>query len=378
MKRHLSRGGGSGDGDGRNIDQALGVLAGEGAHQEVRQTEGKGAQPAPEPRERAESTADAESYYGLPMLKEPVWKWPIPTYFYVGGLAGASAALGVAAARFGDPALRPLCERTRVIAAGGAVASSALLIWDLGRPSRFLNMMRVFRPTSPMNLGTWILGAFGGFATVAALLRRNRTGALGRIGDAAAFAAGVAGIPLAGYTGVLLSNTSVPLWQGARTTLPPLFIASAVTSAASALDLCTLPPAAQRAVRRYGIAGKIAEIAIARMLEREAGVVPRVIAPLHEGVSGSLWKAAKICVVASLAAGVLRQRRLAGWLGTVGSLALRFAMVKAGTASTLDPRASFEQQRARLGAAEVTGPAPELEQGTAVPAPERVLVPAGA
>src|SRR5207248_2350105 len=83
MKRHLSRGGGSGD--GRNIDQSLGVLAGEGAHQEVRQTEGKGAQPAPEPRERADSTADAESYYGLPMLKEPVWKWPIPTYFYVGG-----------------------------------------------------------------------------------------------------------------------------------------------------------------------------------------------------------------------------------------------------------------------------------------------------
>src|SRR2546423_8835329 len=147
MKRHFSRGGG--DADGRNIDPSLGILAGEGAHQEVRETAGKGAHPVPEPPERAESTADPDSYYGLPMLKEPVWKWPIPTYFYVGGLAGASAALGVAAARFGDPDLRPLCERTRAIAAGGALASSALLIWDLGRPSRFLNMMRVFRPTSP-------------------------------------------------------------------------------------------------------------------------------------------------------------------------------------------------------------------------------------
>ncbi|MFL5290595.1 MAG: NrfD/PsrC family molybdoenzyme membrane anchor subunit, partial [Myxococcales bacterium] len=155
--------------DGRNIDPSLGILAGEGAHQEVRERSGKGARPVPEPHERAESTADADSYYGLPMLKEPVWKWPIPTYFYVGGVAGASAVLGAAAGRTGDPALRSLCERTRLFAAGGAMASAALLIWDLGRPSRFLNMMRVFRPTSPMNMGTWILSAFGGCCAVATL-----------------------------------------------------------------------------------------------------------------------------------------------------------------------------------------------------------------
>ena len=110
MKWHLSPGRNR-DGDGRNIDESLGVLAGEGAHQDVRETAGKGARPVPEPKERAESTADRDSYYGLPMLKEPVWKWPIPTYFYVGGLAGASAALGMAAGRFGGPELRPLCER---------------------------------------------------------------------------------------------------------------------------------------------------------------------------------------------------------------------------------------------------------------------------
>jgi len=375
MKWHLSR---RADFDGRNIDESLGILAGEGAHQEIRERDGKGAQPVPEPKERAESTADPDSYYGLPMLKEPVWKWQIPTYFYVGGLAGASAALGLAAARVRGPEFRPLCERTRLIAAGGAVASSVLLIWDLGRPSRFINMMRVFRPTSPMNLGTWILGAFGGFATVAALLRHERDGALGRIGNAAASAAGVLGIPLAGYTGVLLANTAVPLWQGARTSLPPLFMASAVTSAASALDLCTLPPAAERAVRRYGIAGKVAEIALATLLEREAGAVPRVVAPLHEGGPGWLWKAAKVCVVASLAAGLLRRRRLAGFFGTVGSWALRFSLMHAGRASTLDPRAAFEQQRARLGAAEVGPAAPEIEQGTGIPARERPLVPAGA
>src|SRR5256885_2779144 len=144
MKRHLSRGGG--DADGRNIDPSLGILAGEGAHQEVRETAGKGAHPVPEPPERAESTADPDSYYGLPMLKEPVWKWPIPTYFYVGGLAGASAALGVAAARFGDPELRPLCERTRAIAAGGAFARPPPLLRGPRRPAPLLHTMCVLRP----------------------------------------------------------------------------------------------------------------------------------------------------------------------------------------------------------------------------------------
>ena len=371
MKRRLSR-------DGRNIDESLGVLAGEGAHQEIRELAGKGARPVPEPAERAESTADPDSYYGLPLLKEPVWKWPIPAYFYLGGLAGGCAALGAAAARFGGPALRPLCERTRFIAAGGAIASTGLLIWDLGRPSRFINMMRVFRPTSPMNLGTWILGAFGGCATLAALLRGRRTGLLAGIGDAAASAAGILGIPLAGYTGVLLANTAVPLWQGARTTLPPLFMASAVTSAASALELCTMPAAAERVVRRYGSAGKIAEIVLATLLEREAGAAPRVIAPLHEGASGYLWRSAKVLVVASLAASLLGKRRAAGWLGTFGSLALRFSLTKAGRASALDPRATFEQHRARLGAAEVTRPAPELDHGIGAPLPQRPFVPAGA
>src|SRR3954470_21432518 len=127
MKRHLLD-------DGRNIDPSLGILAGEGAHQEVRERSGKGARPVPEPRERAESTADADSYYGLPMLKEPVWKWPIPTYFYVGGVAGASAVLGAAAGRTGDPALRSLCERTRLFAAGEGVGSLAVVAPLLNGP----------------------------------------------------------------------------------------------------------------------------------------------------------------------------------------------------------------------------------------------------
>src|SRR5207244_7054583 len=101
---------------------------------------------------------------------------------------------------------------------GGAALSAGLLIEDLGIRSRFIYMLRVFRPTSPMNVGSWLLTGFGLAAGGALLLR-------GRLGQAAGVAAGILGLPLTGYTGVLLANTAVPLWQEGRTALPPLFVA---------------------------------------------------------------------------------------------------------------------------------------------------------
>jgi len=322
---------------------------------------------------RRESDSDRDTYYGLAVLKEPVWKAAVPAYFYVGGLAGAAAALGAAAQSAGSPAYRRLCHITRAIAAGGAVLGSALLIEDLGRPSRFLNMLRVFRPTSPMNLGSWILAGFGGCAALAAVLRKARSGPLVAIGDAAAMGAGVLGVPLAGYTGVLLANTAVPVWQGARTALPPLFMASAVTSAACALDLIELNPIERRAVRRFGVAGKAAELVLSKALEKEVGASKRAALALRVGASGALWKGAKLLVAASLALSLVpgaprRLRRASAWLGTFGSLALRFGILRAGTVSSRDPRATFEQQRAGPGGAEATGAPPELApRGVAPP-----------
>src|SRR5438132_7597521 len=204
--------------------------------------------------ELRDSTSDRETYYGVPLLKEHVWKAAVPAYFYVGGVAGASAALGAAATWSGSPLLGGLVRKTRLIAAGGAAVSAALLIEDLGRPSRFLNMLRVFRPTSPMSVGSWVLAAFGGLASVSALLRTQHNGPLAAIGDAAGLGAGAFGLPLAGYTAVLLANTAVPLWRASAATLPPLFVASAVTSAASALELCEVNPFEARVVRRFGVA----------------------------------------------------------------------------------------------------------------------------
>src|SRR5881392_2350925 len=115
----------------------------------------KGARPggAPFPVASPET-----GYYGIPLLKEPAWTWEIPLYFFVGGAAGAAAVVGAIASYTG--ADRRLVRDARWIAAAGAVISPALLIADLGRPSRFLNMLRVFKLQSPMSVGAWTLVGF--------------------------------------------------------------------------------------------------------------------------------------------------------------------------------------------------------------------------
>jgi len=86
-----------------------------------------------------------------------VWIWAVPAYFYAGGVAGASAILAAAAGRLGGDDTENLVVRARWIAAVSGGAGSVLLIHDLGRPRRFLHMLRVFRPTSPMSVGSWIM-----------------------------------------------------------------------------------------------------------------------------------------------------------------------------------------------------------------------------
>jgi formate-dependent nitrite reductase membrane component NrfD len=385
-------------GDRRFIDPAVGTLSGEGSQQRI-----SGLEPAAGSTgvgggvwraTPSESFDGAEpTYYGRPLVKAPVWIWSVPLYFYVGGAAGAAAVLGAAAQVAGGPEVRGLVRRCRWVAAGGTAVSSLLLIHDLGRPERFLNMLRVFRPTSPMSVGSWVLAGAGAVTGCSAVLSR-RTGWLGWLGDAAGVGGALLGMPLAGYTAVLLGDTAVPLWQATRRTLPPLFAGSAMSAAASLCDLMELGPREERIVQRFGIAGKVADLAAIAAVERDAGRVTTVAQPLRAGLSGALWRSAKVLTAASLvltvasslgqrhAAGVpaggtqaegleararqarrergqrrRRQARLAaGLLGTAGALALRFGIFHAGKASAADPRASFRQQRAGYGARELTEP----------------------
>jgi formate-dependent nitrite reductase membrane component NrfD len=283
------------------------------------------------------------TYYDRPVLKPPVWIWTVPAYFFVGGVAGAAMTMGLAVQLFGGRRLRHFDERCRWIGAIGGGIGTALLIADLGRKARFLAMLRVFRASSPMSVGSWVLALATPLSAGSALLTVTR-GELWYVGYASGIAAGILGMPLATYTGVLLGNSAVPVWLATRNTLPLLFGASSMASLASVLDLMPLREREKSIVRRFGIAGRVAELACAEALEHEACANPQVGKPLRNGAPGALWNAAKVLTAASLVFTLFGHRRGAGVCGVLGGLSLRFAVFHAGKASALDPRATFAQQ----------------------------------
>jgi formate-dependent nitrite reductase membrane component NrfD len=341
---------GEGRGDGRNIDPELGALEGEGAQQRVRSVERAlpaQTRPLPEPR----------SYYGQPVVKDPVWIWSVPLYFYVGGVAGASSVLGAAADLAGRGRLSRLVRCCHLVATVGDAIGGALLVHDLGRPERFLNMLRVFRVRSPMSMGSWILAASGA-ANGAALLLADRRGGLGVVGRLASAGAGTLGAALSGYTAVLLNNTANPLWQHTHQTLPLLFMSSAVASAGAILEQLPLDRRSRAVARRYAMAGAAASLVTSVAVGHEAARSARVARPLHEAASGALWTASRLCTAAGLAVSLLSRRRTwmstaGGALITAGALAMRFAIFNAGKASARDPHATFRPQREGLGAREL-------------------------
>jgi len=253
------------------------------------------------------------SYYDVPLLKRPVWKWLIPAYFFLGGVAGASSTLGAV--------FRPLQRRASRLSVVALGLGTVCLIADLGRPSRFANMLRVFRPTSPMSMGSWLLSVYGPSAGAAAVFDSS----------VAARVAGVAGVPLAGYTGVLVAATAVPAWQEASVTMPLLFTASGMAGAASLLELVPSDDRTAQVLRRYGIIGKLGELGAAYALEREVSDP----APYRRS---RVWNVAHGLTSLSLVLSLPRRRNrrrevVAALAGAAGSAAVKFAVAQAGAAS---------------------------------------------
>ena len=273
------------------------------------------------------------SYYDLPLLKPPVWTWEVPAYFFVGGAAGASAALAAAAQLTGAP--RGLVRDARWIAAGGATISTALLIADLGRPERFLNMLRVFKPRSPMSVGAWTLAAFGTASAAAAFaeeVRRRTNLPVTLIGDAAAMLAAATGLVMATYTGVLIGATAIPVWSEHVRLLPLHFGASALASAVALLELRGHSEAALNAL---GLAAAAFELWSGVDLE----VSGEATRPLLRGATGITTRvAAFFSGPAPLALRLIgihsrRVRRAAAAAALLGSLLTRIAWVEAGKVS---------------------------------------------
>jgi formate-dependent nitrite reductase membrane component NrfD len=288
---------------------------------------------------------EMRSYYGRPILKEPVWQPEIPCYFFTGGIAGGCSVLHGIARVAGH---HRLAKTALYVGAAADIASPLLLISDLGRPERFVKMLRVFKVTSPMSVGSWILFVSGATSNTAAVL--ELLGILKPIKWAAEFVSFVAGPPMTTYTGTLIADTAIPVWHEARNELPWLFGASASATAGAATAVF-LPLEEAGPARRMAIGGAAAELACAQVMERRLGFVGEVY---RQEAAGKLARISKACT--AVGAGVLASRGKRSRVALVGGsalllaggLALRWSVFRAGFQSAKDPRYTVIPQRERL------------------------------
>jgi len=301
-----------------------------------------------------ETGTSMESYYGRPIVKEPTWTWEVPVYLFTGGVAGGCSVLHGVAKLTGN---ERLAKSSLYVAAAMEAVSPILLVSDLGRPERFLHMLRMFKPTSPMSVGSWILVLSSGATTTAAAL--ELLGILKPLKVLAELASFAAGPPLATYTGALLANTAIPVWSEARDELPFLFGASACACAGSATAIFT-PVGSAGPARRAAVIGAAVELGILQTMEKRLGFVGEVY---KEGDAHRYGRISKSLVAAGagLVAVAGRRSRTAAVAGgamiLAGELALRWSVFKAGFQSARDPKYTVLPQRARKAARKVSAPA---------------------
>lgn len=305
------------------------------------------------------------SYYGRPIVKAPPWDEKISAYLFLGGLAGGSSLLALGAQLTGRALLR---RNTRLVAVSAAGMGTMALVADLGRPERFLNMMRTFKPTSPMSVGSWLLGYFASHAGVAAAAEVDRmTGArapLGPIRPAlraleapAGIGAGVLGAPLAVYTAVLLGDTAVPTWNAMHRDLPFVFAGSAAL-ASGGCAMITTPVRESGPARALAVMGVAAEVLSMHLMKKR--MHPVTVEPLEQDKPGSWLQWSERLAVAGAAGTLLGGRRrwaaaLSGAALVASSVLTRWGVFQAGKDSVKDPKYTVEPQRDRLAARRAEG-----------------------
>jgi formate-dependent nitrite reductase membrane component NrfD len=297
----------------------------------------------------AAHTDPRDAYRDVPILKAPTWNNEIAAYFYLGGISGGASVVAALAELFGGPPLRRLARVAHWVALLTLLPCPPLLISDLGSPSRFHHMLRVFKPGSPMNVGSWILTAHGALVAVGSL-RTSRIPVLGALlhcipAQPVAVAELPLGVGLAGYTGVLLGTTSVPVWS-ASPFLGGLFTASAMSTGAAAVSLAasvTRESTSEReALSRISIGSGLVELVVLGAYLATSG---RAARPLLEGSSMAVTLGGAAATASAVALEALAARlpiagrwltQLAALCTLAGGIALRFSLVRAGRASAND------------------------------------------
>jgi hypothetical protein len=309
--------------------------------------------------------AEFSSYYGRAVVKPAPWGHEVGAYLFLGGVAGGSGLLAAGAQLTGRTKLR---RNARLSALAAVLLSLVALVRDLGRPERFLNMLRTFKLTSPMSLGSWILSAFSAGISVAAASEIDRmTGeglplgplrpVLRAVEGPAGVEAAVLAAPLAVYTAVLLADTATPTWNAAHEDLPFVFVSSA-SLASSGLAMVTTPVAEAGPARRLAVLGVLGDLAAMKLMARRMD--PVAAEPLHHGNPGRMLRWSERLVIAG-GLGTLLSGRHRG-IAAVSGLALmtasaltRFGVFEAGLESARDPRYTIEPQKRRLAARRAAG-----------------------
>jgi formate-dependent nitrite reductase membrane component NrfD len=294
----------------------------------------------------------------MPAIKKPEWTWCVPAYFFVGGTASGAYIVTTIADMLGRREDRAHILAGRLIALCGVLVSVPLLVADLGRPERFLNMLRVFKPRSMMSTGSWALTAFGGFSGLAVaveLLRslsprwpvlRVLVGPLRVVSWIGVVPAMYVGT----YTGVLLSATNVPLWAANRFLMGPLFFSSALSCGLAATNLGArlFGPFSSSADERFRRAEQ-------RLLTTELAITAAsalILRGLARPLTTGRW--ARLYHLGSLGAGTLvplllpRLGLRGGFWGVLSSVLVligggstRLSVTEAGKQSADDPHAYF-------------------------------------
>lgn len=297
------------------------------------------------------------SYYDKPIVKPPPWDYRVAAYLFLGGVAGGSGLLAAGAQLTGRDRLR---RNARLSAMGSVGLGAVALVADLGKPSRFYNMLRTFKVTSPMNVGSWVLAGFSSVLGVSVAWEVDRlTGErlplgplrdlLRRLEGPAGIGAGALAAPLAGYTAVLLSNTAVPTWNAMYRDLPFVFVSSA-SMASAGLAMVTTPTAETGPARTMAVLGAAGDVAAMKWMEGRMD--PVAAEPLHHGKMGTMLRWSERLAVAGAIGSLFGRRRpvaVASGLALLASSALtRFGIFDAGIHSAGDPRYTVEPQKRRL------------------------------
>jgi formate-dependent nitrite reductase membrane component NrfD len=312
------------------------------------------------------------TYYDYPVLKQPVWSWEIIWYFFFGGLAAGCYVIASLAALFGSRQDRATARTGYYLSLLALLPCPALLIKDLGRPERFLNMLRMFKVKSPMSMGVWGLLSFSAFSGLSALIQAARDGLLGawwgarwlaRLPQRAIAAPGALfAIFLGSYTGVLLAATSVPLWSRSKL-LGGVFISSAISTSSALIGLvlriARAPGRALHKLERLEWAALLVEMAGLLAFLRTSGRAARPLVGTAPGEKGrSFWGAVFggglalpwLLQTSSLFGRKSTQRRtgrglLISLLVLVGGYFLRKTMIEAGHVSSKDARTTLWNAR---------------------------------